>query len=526
MILTQNIRLNVNQLANYTYVTAKQADANSRFLKITFCDDMQDLTVPAGALVTLRALKPDGTSCAISGTRNNDGTVTVELTNQVLAIEGLVRADVSTSQNGEVLSTATFFIKVGAVPIGTAIVSSNEFLDLTDLYTQISTLFPVDTANLVDDAVTPAKVDSYVFAFRGEISDLAYTSANQCKEAGWYRFATADLATFGDLPDGVTTGGIVRVYAHTSTARWQCVTTTTGDYYRYNADNIPGNWRSVNAGGGIIKTRIIWSATGDGNDSSTERIMIYQYASSELSNTDRVTISFYHSVYANNDADVWRMGYVYKYINGTSTRLTRQSEWECAMSADGHGYIGGYIHGHEKNATIYVYVDGEVKTQSQLSSLTEFTSLRIISTSDIYDVDGTTKICEHGKEWKYENGVLTISQSLKFVGSFTINNCYLTMLPPLKSVVYGYYHNGEFKKTDFPSTADYTIDLPGMTEVVVLGVDAWMNAGITYYPKVTARTPFVTDHNDTYNKFYIPACSDTAVSNGDLWTSQSYYKFK
>ena len=113
MILTQNIRLNINQLANYTYVTAKQADANSRFLKITFCDDMQDLTVPAGVLVTLRALKPDGTSCSVSGTRNNDGTVTVELTNQVLAVEGLVRADVSTSQNGEVLSTATFFITPG-----------------------------------------------------------------------------------------------------------------------------------------------------------------------------------------------------------------------------------------------------------------------------------------------------------------------------------------------------------------------------------------------------------------------------
>lgn len=136
MNVTQEISLDINQTADYTLVTAKQADSASRYLKVTMMDGKDELTVPSGAVVALRALKPDGTSCTITGTRNSDGTATVELTEQVLAVAGVVQADLSVSNSGEVLSTATFLIRVGAVPLGTSVVSENEFLLLTDLISQ------------------------------------------------------------------------------------------------------------------------------------------------------------------------------------------------------------------------------------------------------------------------------------------------------------------------------------------------------------------------------------------------------
>ena len=166
MDVTQDLRLNINQTGDYTYLTGKQADTNSRFLRVTFWDDSRQLQIPGGAIVSLRALKPDGTSVDVSGTNNNDGTATVELTDQVLAVPGTVKADVSVAQSGAVLSSATFYIKVQPVPVGAEITSENDFLLLNDLLSQLSD-YTIDPTLSVEGAAADAKATGDAIASVG-----------------------------------------------------------------------------------------------------------------------------------------------------------------------------------------------------------------------------------------------------------------------------------------------------------------------------------------------------------------------
>lgn len=132
MIITQEINLDTGQLNEFVLINAKQADDNSRYLKVTVTNNGAKVNVPLGSTVSIRVLKPDGTSCFNPGTVNDDGTVTVELTAQALAVAGNARADISISNNTELLSTLTFIIRVQPVPLGAEIVSSNEFLQLVE----------------------------------------------------------------------------------------------------------------------------------------------------------------------------------------------------------------------------------------------------------------------------------------------------------------------------------------------------------------------------------------------------------
>ena len=152
MQVTQEIQLDINGNPNRTFL-CKQADDNSRYLKITLMDGTTPLSVPNGTTVTLRALKPDGTQVYNAGTRNSDGTITVELDAQVLAVEGLVRADVSTAYSGQILSSANFCIRVEPVPMGSGITSTSEFLQLTELIEDASQ-YQTSIAELREDVDT------------------------------------------------------------------------------------------------------------------------------------------------------------------------------------------------------------------------------------------------------------------------------------------------------------------------------------------------------------------------------------
>lgn len=133
MQIIQEITLDVDSTVNYQYVEAKQYDNASRFLQITLMAGKKEIVPKSDETAIFRCLKQDGTSCINQAVINPDGTITAELTNQVLAVEGTVRADISLINGEAVLSTASFFITVGAVPAtANSAVSSNEFLLLIE----------------------------------------------------------------------------------------------------------------------------------------------------------------------------------------------------------------------------------------------------------------------------------------------------------------------------------------------------------------------------------------------------------
>jgi hypothetical protein len=130
----QKITLDINQNASFVYINAKQGDKSTRYVDaIITCDGVQ-YKPPVGAIAYFRCEKSDGTGCSYPATINTDGSVTAELTNKALSAPGDVVADISIEgMHGEVLSTASFTIRVEEIPLGDNIESSNEYVRLIAL---------------------------------------------------------------------------------------------------------------------------------------------------------------------------------------------------------------------------------------------------------------------------------------------------------------------------------------------------------------------------------------------------------
>lgn len=291
MQITQHIKLNIYQRSDYTYLDAKQADDNSRFLNVQFTDGDNDIFVTSGVTVTLRCQKPDGTAVYNNGTRESDGTVTVELTDQVLAVPGVVYADISTSRNGEILSSATFVIRVIPVPTGTQIVSTNEFLQLTELIEELEQLDVVQLQQDIDGlaesmaseysssstyalgdyviyddylyrcttAITTAEawnvnhwtqislsseINGRTMVLRGLVTALGYTSLEECSKSGAYWFNGSQASTITDLPTDFpeNNGGLCLTYNLGNTYIWQMLYATRYVWVRYG---LTGDWQKV-----------------------------------------------------------------------------------------------------------------------------------------------------------------------------------------------------------------------------------------------------------------------------------------
>lgn len=130
----QSIELDVTNCNLYKCIYAKQGDSKSRYIKATILINGERVMVSRDMKAVFRAVKPDGNAIYNPAVVNEDGTVTVELTQQTLAVEGMVDADILImSSDGEELSTAPFKIDVEMSPCGDKIDSDNEFLELIQM---------------------------------------------------------------------------------------------------------------------------------------------------------------------------------------------------------------------------------------------------------------------------------------------------------------------------------------------------------------------------------------------------------
>ena len=170
----QNLTLDVNDNVKFRYIKGKQWDNNSRFVRITITESGEQFVPPKNCTAVFRCLKQDGTSCINEATINQDNTITVELTNQVLAVEGTVNADISLMDGNSILSSATFFIEVGAVPASAnQVTSTDEFLILMETINEATKAIGAieETVNNAKEALEgveeiKAYIDNLVIKFR------------------------------------------------------------------------------------------------------------------------------------------------------------------------------------------------------------------------------------------------------------------------------------------------------------------------------------------------------------------------
>lgn len=147
MKIEQMLTLDLQNAQPYPVIRAKQGDLSTRFMRIAMTCGGEPYLPPEGASAHFRCLKQDGHSCLNPAVINEDGTVTVELTEQALAAAGVAWADVCLMDgNGAMLSTMSFRIDVDFAPVGMTAASENEVLTLLELIQAAGKLADGDSA--------------------------------------------------------------------------------------------------------------------------------------------------------------------------------------------------------------------------------------------------------------------------------------------------------------------------------------------------------------------------------------------
>lgn len=110
----KEIQVEVSKPNFFQAIVAKQYDKGSRYLRATFVDNGEKITIADTSYVRINARRIDGATKATSGTIDKGkGTVKVPLTGWMLELEGRVICDISvTDSSGNVLTTTSFTVEV------------------------------------------------------------------------------------------------------------------------------------------------------------------------------------------------------------------------------------------------------------------------------------------------------------------------------------------------------------------------------------------------------------------------------
>lgn len=128
---TKEITVDVAKKNLFQAIVAKQNDSNSRFLRVTVCDEGDKIEIPSNATVSINAERADAASKAFAGTVNKDGTVTVPLTNWMLELDDVVRCSISIiGSDDERLTSTSFLVEVEAAETTSSDISEDENYDI------------------------------------------------------------------------------------------------------------------------------------------------------------------------------------------------------------------------------------------------------------------------------------------------------------------------------------------------------------------------------------------------------------
>ena len=266
---------------------------------------------------------------------------------------------------------------------------------------------------------------------------------------------------------------------------------------------------------------------GAGIQDSTERVEVYFPQHDGF-----IRYSFVHSVLDTVNSDIWRVGEVW-YCDEDFTPVTQivvLGEWECAIKLDGRSdFAGGILHGDEVFTNVKFFVDGILTDITSLADYTLFSTFRVVEFSNLYDPsDSTTIFAEHGSQHEFDvnaDMALRIRQSLKWKGTYTVDQSYMAMLPIKKSVTNKIYTDNDFN-ADAISIGSL---IPHTKRATIYSdsVKCLADINIPEYPTVNANsgTFFVHDNGgSTYNKCYYIICgNDVSVASGTLWKTETEY---
>ena len=191
-----SISLDVSRSTAPPIVFAKQG-GSSRYVNITITDNGKPYTLDSGITARIRAVKADKKAVFNNATIENN-VIVAELTEQILAVEGYVIAEISLYKENSLLTTQYFYIAVQRSAVSDdEITSTNEYKALAEALNEASKA--VDIASAAANKANSA-------------ADNADTARENLTRAVNTVIATANAATerankaaeiVGDVIDGI-----------------------------------------------------------------------------------------------------------------------------------------------------------------------------------------------------------------------------------------------------------------------------------------------------------------------------------
>lgn len=241
-----------------------------------------------------------------------------------------------------------------------------------------------------------------------------------------------------------------------------------------------------------------------------------------------VNFNIIHSVRENIFADTWRLGQAFGYDDSLENEYQLTpfgAEWDMAVMIDGRDdFIGGSNHGDEIFTSPKLFLDGKEREITSIIDLTEFSEIKFITESVGYDPDDhQTKVLIHKKEHLITSDGIRNTQSVEFLGDYLMQNSYLAMMPPLKTLTDSYFTDADPE----PKKITGGVLEFGAKSATVYGE----KSGISYtmsipeYPCLKCSDRFLMTDNGggAYNKIYFIACKGQEVKKGDVWRSVTCY---
>lgn len=122
----QKISLDVSRAGIPPRVFAKQGDNNLRVVAASLYDNGKAYTVPGGYKANIRAKKPDGKSIYNPAEEVTQNVVYITLTQQILAADGIVTADIEITDGSNTIKTERWQICVEAAACNDSDVGSTD----------------------------------------------------------------------------------------------------------------------------------------------------------------------------------------------------------------------------------------------------------------------------------------------------------------------------------------------------------------------------------------------------------------
>lgn len=171
--IIKELNIEVSKPNVFQAVVAKQYDMNTRFIKATFVDNGDKITIPQSETlrVIINALRPDGIAKGFDGEINDDGTVTVPLHSWMLEQVGTVVCDISvidmaTDDNKKLTTTSFTLIVEKAAWGGDGTTSDPQYDVLVEMINICSSALP-----MAEEAIRRAEGVKGVYVGSGDMPD-------------------------------------------------------------------------------------------------------------------------------------------------------------------------------------------------------------------------------------------------------------------------------------------------------------------------------------------------------------------